>query len=63
MFVQLNTSVPRRISMHDRYRLFSKVARRFTEDRKRLLKAVASESLSREIVYEGVGGLKRESWG
>ena len=63
MLVQLNTTIPKRISLRDRLRFFSKIIRRLSLDGKRVLKEIASESRSREIVYEGVGGLKRESWG
>jgi tRNA A-37 threonylcarbamoyl transferase component Bud32 len=62
MLIQLNTTIPKRISLHDRLRLFAKVTRPFLSERKRLLKEIASESLAREIVYEGVHGLKREAW-
>jgi tRNA A-37 threonylcarbamoyl transferase component Bud32 len=63
MLIQLNTTIPGRISMRDRLRFFVKVTRPFLSERKRLLKEIASKSLRREIVYEGVSGLRRESWG
>ncbi len=63
MLIQLNTTIPGRVSIRDRLRLFSKITRPFLSERKRLLREIASESLAREIVYEGVSGLRRESWG
>jgi tRNA A-37 threonylcarbamoyl transferase component Bud32 len=64
MLIQLNTTVPGRVSIPDRLRFFTKVTRPrlSASERKRLFKEIASESLGREIVYEGVGGLKREAW-
>jgi tRNA A-37 threonylcarbamoyl transferase component Bud32 len=62
MLVQLNTTAPRRISIRDRLRLFAKITRPLPFERKRLLREIASESLGKEIVYEGVDGLKREAW-
>ena len=62
MMIQLNSTVPKRISIQDRLRLFAKITRRLPFDRKRLLREIASESLEKEIVYEGVTGLKREAW-
>jgi hypothetical protein len=63
MLIQLNTTIPKRISTRDRLRLFAKITRPLLSERKRLLREIASESLQREIVYEGVSGLRRESWG
>ena len=62
MLIQLNTTIPKRISIRDRLRLFAKITRPLLPERKRMLREIASESLQREIVYEGVGGLKREAW-
>ena len=64
MLIQLNTTVPKRISLRDRLRFFVKVTESLLSEpeRKRLLKEIASESLQREVVYEGVSGLKREAW-
>ena len=62
MLVQLATTVPVRIRMRDRLRFFANVTRNLTTDRKQLLREVKEESLRREIVYEGVSGLKKESW-
>jgi tRNA A-37 threonylcarbamoyl transferase component Bud32 len=63
MLMQLNTTIPKRISIRDRLRFFARVTRALSSDRKRLLKEIATESLRREIVYEGVAGLRREAWG
>jgi tRNA A-37 threonylcarbamoyl transferase component Bud32 len=62
MLVQLNTSVPERISVADRVRFFVNLVSGFSLDRKRLLREVARLSRNEEIVYEGVSGLKKESW-
>jgi serine/threonine protein kinase len=62
MLVQLNTTVPVRIRTWDRMRFFSSLARTLKVNRKELLRQVREESLEREIVYEGVAGLRRESW-
>jgi len=62
MLVQLNTTLPKRISVMDRMRFFCKITLPLSVDRKRLLKDVVRESLESDIVYEGVGGLVRESW-
>lgn len=62
MLVQLNASVPERIALSLRLRFLVKLAEGFPLDRKRLFRAVAKESRDKEIVYEGVSGLKRESW-
>lgn len=60
--VQLNNTIPKRISARDRLRFFARLARSLNVDRKRLLKNVIGESLKGEIVYEGVAGLMREKW-
>ncbi len=62
MLVQLNTSVPERISVSDRVRFLAKLVSGFSFDRKRLLREVVRLSRNEEIVYEGVSGLKKESW-
>ena len=62
MLIQLNTTIPRRISIRDRLRFFAKITRPLAFERKRLLRGIATESLQKEIVYEGVSGLKREAW-
>ncbi len=62
MLVQLNTTIPKRVSTRDRLRCFSKAVRGLSLDGRRLLRKIAAESRTRDIVYEGAGGLKRESW-
>jgi tRNA A-37 threonylcarbamoyl transferase component Bud32 len=62
MFVQLNTSIPRRIATFPRIRFFANVMRGSSVDRKRLFRSVLQASLDEEIVYEGAAGLRRESW-
>ncbi len=62
MLVQLANSLPARIAAADRMRFFLKLTRPLQFERKRLFRTVASMCAEGEIVYEGVSGLKRESW-
>ena len=62
MLIQLNTTIPKRIHMKERIRFFLKLSAFIKADRRQVLKDVARESLKGEIVYEGAGGLKVESW-
>jgi tRNA A-37 threonylcarbamoyl transferase component Bud32 len=62
MLVQLNTTIPGRISMNDRMRLFLKATKGINLDKKKVFRDVRKESLKEEIVYEGISGLQRESW-
>ena len=62
MLVQLNTTIPRRISTGDRIRFFLQFTSPMKLDKKAIFNAVVKESMKREIVYEGVDGLKREDW-
>ena len=62
MLVQLNTTIPTRISTTDRIRFFAKLTSPMKVDRRAIFKAVVKESRKREIVYEGVNGLVREAW-
>ncbi|HUJ70524.1 MAG TPA: lipopolysaccharide kinase InaA family protein [Syntrophorhabdales bacterium] len=62
VLVQLNTSVPGRIAASLRVRFLVKLAGGFNFDRRRMLREVAKASRDREIVYEGVSGLKKEVW-
>lgn len=62
MLVQLNTTIPKRISIRDRIRVFLKVTKALNMDKKQIFKDIQIESLKREIVYEGSSGLCRESW-
>ena len=62
MLTQLNTTIPKRISVKDRMRFYLKAAKDLKIDKKQVFKDVLRESLKSEIVYEGVGGLKREYW-
>jgi tRNA A-37 threonylcarbamoyl transferase component Bud32 len=62
MLVQLNTTIPRRISIKDRMRFFLKLTSSFRIDRKHLFGDIAKESFGNDIVYEGIGGLKKEQW-
>ena len=60
MLLQLNTSVPRRIRASDRMRFLVGLARVFPFDKKSLFRRVVDACRGREVVYEGVSGLKRE---
>jgi tRNA A-37 threonylcarbamoyl transferase component Bud32 len=62
MLVQLNTTIPKRISINDRMRFFLKLTSSMKIDRKRLFKDVIKASLESDIVYEGIEGLKIERW-
>jgi tRNA A-37 threonylcarbamoyl transferase component Bud32 len=62
MLVQLNTAIPRRITNRDRIRFFLQFTSPMKVDKRAIFKAVVRESMRREIVYEGIGGLKREEW-
>jgi hypothetical protein len=62
MLVQLNTTIPKRISIKDRIRFFLKLTLSFKIDRRRLFRDIVKESFGSDIVYEGIGGLKTERW-
>jgi hypothetical protein len=62
MLVQLNTTLPKRVTFRHRIRFFIKFTSPMKLNKRAIFKAVVRESLRREIVYEGVGGLKREMW-
>jgi RIO-like serine/threonine protein kinase len=62
ILIQLNTTIPRRIATSDRIRFFLQFTSPMKLDKRSIFKAVVRESRKREIVYEGVSGLKREWW-
>lgn len=62
MLIQLNTTIPRRVSTGDRIRFFLQFTSPMKLDKKAIFSAVVRESMKREIVYEGVDRLKREDW-
>jgi len=62
MLVQLNTTIPKRISIKDRISFYLKAVKGIKIDKKQVFEDVQKESLKKEIVYEGVSGLQRESW-
>jgi RIO-like serine/threonine protein kinase len=62
MLVQLNTTLPKRIGFRDRIRFFIQFISPMMVNKRAIYKAVVKESMRREIVYEGVGGVKRETW-
>jgi tRNA A-37 threonylcarbamoyl transferase component Bud32 len=61
MLVQLNTTIPKRITFRDRIRFLIKFTTPMMVNQRTIFKAVVRESIKREIVYEGIGGLKRET--
>lgn len=62
MLVQLNLSIPARITLTDRMRFLLRVAHAFALKGKEVFREVAKVSGAEEIVYEGVSGLRREAW-
>lgn len=62
LLVQLNTTVPKRIRTSDRARFLKLVAEDLGFDARQVLREVARASRGREIVYEGISGLKKEAW-
>jgi tRNA A-37 threonylcarbamoyl transferase component Bud32 len=62
MLVQLNTTIPKRISYRDRMRFFLKITSSLNVNKKSIFRDVLKTSLESDIVYEGLGGLKIERW-
>ncbi len=62
MLIQLNTTLPGRISGMDRIRFFLALTHALDFNKKALFDNVVRASRSSEIVYEGVAGLQRENW-
>ncbi len=62
MLVQLNTTLPKRIAFKNRLRFLIRLTTSLGLDKKLIFRNVARESSGKEIVYQGVGGLKRELW-
>ncbi len=62
MALQLNTTVPARIAAADRMRFFLRLTEELPVEKKKLFRDVVRESIGCEVVYEGVAGLKKESW-
>jgi tRNA A-37 threonylcarbamoyl transferase component Bud32 len=62
MSIQLNTTIPKRISTCDRIRVFLKLSVPLNMKSKTLFREIIAESLKSEIVYEGVSGLNVEQW-
>lgn len=62
MFLQLNTTLPKRISMRDRMRFFIRITSSLRMDKGALFRTLLWKSAGKEIVYEGVSGLMKESW-
>jgi tRNA A-37 threonylcarbamoyl transferase component Bud32 len=62
MFLQMNTTVPKRIAMGDRMRFFVRITSFLAIDHKALFRRLLWESKGKEIVYEGKDGLVRDRW-
>jgi tRNA A-37 threonylcarbamoyl transferase component Bud32 len=65
MLVQLNKSLPKRVTIEYRLRFLSTVAKAISltrEARKKLLNVVRKESLEDVILYDGLSGPVIESW-
>jgi tRNA A-37 threonylcarbamoyl transferase component Bud32 len=62
LFVQLNTTVPKRMLISDRVRFVRLITKGLGFDDRKVLRAVARASRGSQIVYEGVAGLKEEAW-
>lgn len=62
MLIQLNTTIPKRVSTGDRIRFFLKLSVPLKMKNKALFREVIAESLKGKIVYEGVSGLNVEQW-
>jgi tRNA A-37 threonylcarbamoyl transferase component Bud32 len=62
MLLQLNTTLPKRITPRDRLRFLVRLTASSGLDRKLILERVARRSSGKEIVYEGTEGLSIESW-
>ena len=62
MLVQLNTTIPKRISIRNRMRFFLSITSSLKINKKRLFRDIVKESLESDMVYEGTGGLKTEQW-
>jgi tRNA A-37 threonylcarbamoyl transferase component Bud32 len=62
LLLQLNTTIPKKVSIRDRARFFLRLTASMKIDRKRVFADVVRDSLKSEIIYEGVGGLVRERW-
>lgn len=62
MLIQLNTTMPKNITAWDRMRFFLRLTASFGPEKKKIFRNVIRQSLGKEIVYEGVGGLRKEQW-
>ncbi|NLT23100.1 MAG: phosphotransferase [Syntrophorhabdus sp.] len=62
MLLQLNTTLPKRIGPRDRLRFLARLTSSSGIDRRQLLERVVRDSAGREIVYQGMEGLRTESW-
>ncbi len=62
MFLQMNTTLPKRISMRDRIRFYVRITSVLAMDNKALFKRLLYESAGKEIVYEGKNGLVEDRW-
>jgi tRNA A-37 threonylcarbamoyl transferase component Bud32 len=62
MFLQLATTLPKRITMRDRMRFYARITAFLNVDRKALFRLLLYKTAGKEIIYEGKSGLVTESW-
>ncbi len=65
LFLQLNTTLPKRIRISERVRFFRTVTAALKIERagrRTLLREIARESRMSPIVYEGISGLVKDAW-
>jgi len=62
MLIQLNTTIPVKVRYTDRMRFFLNITEGLRLNRKDVARVIARTSLEMEVVYEGMGGLKRETF-
>lgn len=61
-FLQLCSTIPKRVSARDRVRFFLRLVPLVDIDKKMLFREVIAGSLKEPIVYEGVSGLVEDKW-
>jgi tRNA A-37 threonylcarbamoyl transferase component Bud32 len=62
LFLQLNNSVPRRISSRDRMQFYLRLVSLVNIDKKKFIREIGSESVKEPIVYIGLSGTVIDHW-
>ena len=62
LFLQLNNSVPLRISSRDRIRFYLRLISLVSVDKKKFLGEIISQSMKEPIVYIGLSGTVMDHW-